>query len=678
MLLSLLVIVMLISNILVLSISAAAESGEQISDVTWYRYIDKNPDDSLKEEEKKAFLSAMDEKYNFSGSGTEDDPFLISSYDDICRLRDCVNYNVTYKNQWFKQTADIVFPDENWTPIGSLDANYSFMGVYDGNGHVIENIKCENENAGLFQNLGGEVKNLGTESGSFEFPEDSDSKKGSWLGYIPLILVTLTALAEGIALLVKKRDWKRDSVPEKEDGGSKTEGGKAYLRIASVVLTASLLAGCISIADMTLKNKQFDGVLTLQNYYAQKKGSVDVLLVGSSQMGVNLNGDTLWENYGISFYNLWGMYQPFYSSYYYIKEAIKVNCPKIVVLEVSAASYGDTEPLSQLANTLGFRHFSANRLSAVNSCADVSERAEMFLGFPEYHMRYSELTAIDFENYPWSKGLENYKGDLAIYGYSENEIATADLCGFSAIDDKQEYYLRAIIELCRENGLPLVLVKTPTYSDNNTHRHTAYNTVGLIAEEQNVPYINYNLLFDEIGFTSSDYVPDGHLNVYGARKVAEHFGQYLKDNYSEILADHRGDPEYESWNIFAHNRQNQILLYITDNPDDYINELLGGSKCVSVIEYKSGSLAPDDFSSINQKLDALNLQNRVGDECDFEQFLLGTHSVSVSKDDSACSLSIDGKTKTISEPCIILLVYDEVIDEVADVAAITPTGILHY
>lgn len=97
-----------------------------------------------KEDNKEAFKAAMNEKYNFSGSGTKEDPFLISCYDDLCKLHDCVNYNVTYETLYFRQTNDIIFLDNvNWIPIGDLESNFSFSGVYDGNGKVIKNILRE-------------------------------------------------------------------------------------------------------------------------------------------------------------------------------------------------------------------------------------------------------------------------------------------------------------------------------------------------------------------------------------------------------------------------------------------------------------------------------------------------------------------------------------------------------
>ena len=120
-----------------------------------------------KQEEKERFVEIWEKKYRFEGKGTEEEPFLISSYDDLSRLRDCVDIGVNYEEQYFEQTADIYFPDGvNWNPIGDLE--HAFSGIYDGGGHVISNVYCDDQYAGLFSLLAGEVRNLGIENGEFD------------------------------------------------------------------------------------------------------------------------------------------------------------------------------------------------------------------------------------------------------------------------------------------------------------------------------------------------------------------------------------------------------------------------------------------------------------------------------------------------------------------------------
>ena len=125
-------------------------SKESISDIY------KSSDDNL----KKYF-----NKYRFNGKGTDEDPYCVSNLDDFTLIRDFVNFGEEYEGIHFLQTKDISFPEENYLPIGNVQNNILFKGIYDGGNHKIFNLHSNNPYAGLFSYLGGTVKNLGIESG---------------------------------------------------------------------------------------------------------------------------------------------------------------------------------------------------------------------------------------------------------------------------------------------------------------------------------------------------------------------------------------------------------------------------------------------------------------------------------------------------------------------------------
>ncbi len=76
----------------------------------------------------------------FTGSGSEEDPYLISTLADLKLLRDTVNAGEPYEGKYFVQTADIDLGGENWTPIGSVDTDHGFMANYDGGTSKILNL----------------------------------------------------------------------------------------------------------------------------------------------------------------------------------------------------------------------------------------------------------------------------------------------------------------------------------------------------------------------------------------------------------------------------------------------------------------------------------------------------------------------------------------------------------
>lgn len=115
----------------------------------------------------------------FEGSGTESDPYLIGTDEDLKNVADMVNNiaaNDCYGKSYYKQTADIDLGLYDWTPIGNYTNSETettfhkkavFKGHYDGNYHKVTNLKV-NYNliyAGLFGRLnynvdGAVVENL--------------------------------------------------------------------------------------------------------------------------------------------------------------------------------------------------------------------------------------------------------------------------------------------------------------------------------------------------------------------------------------------------------------------------------------------------------------------------------------------------------------------------------------
>ena len=102
------------------------------------------------------------EPYRFNGSGTDSDPYVISSKEDFTAMRDMVNsefFNNKYGSASYILANDIDLENEAWTPIGTFNGNGTgpvFSGVFNGNMHTISNL-IVNENepyAGLFGRIG--------------------------------------------------------------------------------------------------------------------------------------------------------------------------------------------------------------------------------------------------------------------------------------------------------------------------------------------------------------------------------------------------------------------------------------------------------------------------------------------------------------------------------------------
>ena len=120
------------------------------------------------------------------GTGTQEDPWLITSKEDLIALAvflnsgkaetfDAENAGVgNCHGYYFKQTADIDLTGVSWEPIG-YSGSYYFAGNYDGDGHSIKNAISTGKvdpdgfaTAGIFGWVAfGSVKNLHVKNANF-------------------------------------------------------------------------------------------------------------------------------------------------------------------------------------------------------------------------------------------------------------------------------------------------------------------------------------------------------------------------------------------------------------------------------------------------------------------------------------------------------------------------------
>ncbi len=111
----------------------------------------------------------------FAGSGTENDPYLIETADQLRSLAEQIDEDVDFFGLYFKQTCDLDLSDDDWFPIGwgifadvdgdgfgqDLAALYPFRGHYDGANHVITGLHVGTEAApvsGSFMGLFGVIQ----------------------------------------------------------------------------------------------------------------------------------------------------------------------------------------------------------------------------------------------------------------------------------------------------------------------------------------------------------------------------------------------------------------------------------------------------------------------------------------------------------------------------------------
>lgn len=454
---------------------------------------------------------------------------------------------------------------------------------------------------------------------------------------------------------------------------------KIYIkRIICLGLFLSVVITGFWYSNQILIMKRTDGITTIKELYAQQEDSIDVLMLGSSHCGMNLDTEVLWSEYGISSYALWGSVQPFWNSYYFLQDALKTQNPKVVLLETYAATldFEYSDDARQITNVLGMK-WSKEKLNAIKTSAPQDRWKDLILGLPLYHSRYSELTQNDFRYFPWSSGLTLNKGTGYRYGDSAYDLLdVSNITEEKPLHEKEEIYLKKIIELCKDEDIPLLLITTP--SVQRAAEQPYYNSVSRIAHQYDVPYYNFNLMDNETFLSGEDFWnDDSHVNTRGARKISKYLGRILKDNYQ--LDDHRGDSNYSSWEENAINIQNNYLQEITETTD-YFDELKRNDRTIMIIKNSAWddtneyALLLNEFSKIG--IDSNIIRTSMGGNWILDSTFNGTLTnqyygdlySEYSYDGQSFSMNyadesgfvFNGKTiYSLAGPGIILIIYDK-------------------
>lgn len=281
-------------------------------------------------------------------------------------------------------------------------------------------------------------------------------------------------------------------------------------------------------------------------FYNEPQNTLDVISFGSSHSYASINPTKIWDEIGVPSYILATSNQPIWITYYYMKEALKYQKPKVIILDVHMIVDYDENYGTEAMNYTAFNEmkFSKNKIDAINDSVPINERIYYYLDIFKYHSRWKELSKDDF-NLSYKKQKDSEKGMVILEGTKsipEYNYPNTNKC--KDLPSKTKLYLDKIIELTKKNNIQLLLIKAPNHP--NKEYVEKLNTIANIAKENNIPFINYNTFYKKIGIEDKyDFYDPRHLNYKGANKLTEHLTNYLNKKYD--LKNKKNNSEYIDW-----------------------------------------------------------------------------------------------------------------------------------
>lgn len=337
----------------------------------------------------------------------------------------------------------------------------------------------------------------------------------------------------------------------------KKMGFAAKLVCFTMIFAVCYYAYCRWITPKFFTDTDWPTTTTFAGFYDLDKDSVDVLFLGSSHGVTSFCPQELYNQYGITSYNLSSDQQGLVTSYYWLKEALRYQTPKAVVLECYFCfPYIADEPLntdeSYTRKAIDFMRWLPVKSEAVRTICEIDDKQDAWSYYLP-HLRYHERWLWDHPDrndytYRAMAGHSELKGYSPLHfylgekgeGFEPHDMDTAADCAQMA--PLMLTYLDKINDLCQEKGMPLILTITPAVSANID----MCNAVRAYADREGCTFISFNEqnVYRQMDYQmDADNCDDGHPNIWGAVKVSDYIGGVLSGQFG---IEGRTEPQWEA------------------------------------------------------------------------------------------------------------------------------------
>ena len=306
---------------------------------------------------------------------------------------------------------------------------------------------------------------------------------------------------------------------------------RTAVRAIVFVLIAVLGIGLISPAFVV--NNEWD-MRHVHGFFLEPEDSLDVVLIGASQLYTGYSAPLAWQQYGYTSYPLTDSNIParLYGSL--LTEAVDRQHPKLIVVDIDGF-INDENPETLEANLRKWIDnipWSRNRLETIRTCVPRELQTSFYFNIAKYHANWYQpgtwlpvqrrLRAMDKTGYSLTKSFEAIGQSLT----DADEPDTRPL----TLSAANEQYLRAFCAQARSLGTNVLFLRTPHRTQ--TTDPNVFADVAAVVGDYGYELLDLHDAFDTIGLDRcADFMDSDHLNAIGMETFTAWFGQYLSEHY---------------------------------------------------------------------------------------------------------------------------------------------------
>lgn len=326
---------------------------------------------------------------------------------------------------------------------------------------------------------------------------------------------------------------------------------KRFVKLLSLVLAVLITTAVLQ----ELVFRRFDAAqLMIESFYMEDENSLDVVMIGASEITAGYAAGLAYEEYGYRSYCIAPDSNPVSLFLYELKEVLKTQSPQLVVVEINGALYDSgwihEEPM--LRRVLDCAPLTQNKIDAINQTVGNLDYSYLF-PMAKYHYctgdyriqgnGIASYNQARFRGYSLFKGMKTFTGNT-----TEGELY--DMRNYTEkapLDPLSEEYLREFLDYCKAENINAIFVRFPhRVTDYNLRKVPRANTAKEIINSYGFDYYDYLTDPSVAGIDlNKHFYNNEHLNVEGQAIMTRVICDLAKKHGVKITD--AGDEQDEEW-----------------------------------------------------------------------------------------------------------------------------------
>lgn len=308
-------------------------------------------------------------------------------------------------------------------------------------------------------------------------------------------------------------------------------------KILEIVLVILLTICGIAIAGYIVRPTDTDEAYTqVKTFHKLPENSVEVMIYGSSHAFRGVDPMFMYEKYGIGAYNYAWHWQRINTTRLFMEDSFDTQTPKVALIECYLV-YDVLEDTDITAEIYYSRYIENKKAVSKYLEQCFSNKFERYFSYyvPLYafHANWSNITLQSFQRLKVGSEMMKTMGFCP-----SDEVREAVLWNYKSfkqdkLSEQAIAVLDDIVKQCNEKGTEIVFFTVPYEGE---YRYS--DAMKEYAKQHDCAYLDLFEKNDEVGLNGkTDFSDFGHLNKFGAEKVADYLGKYLIEKYD--LSDMR-------------------------------------------------------------------------------------------------------------------------------------------